>query len=376
MSLENRLLYKLSDRQQNGNLRTLKPETGQVDFCSNDYLGLAQNASLTALIEENYHRTNRRNGSGGSRLLAGNTQYATDLEEFLAGIFQCESTLVFQSGYAANAAVLSCVPEPGDTILCDALIHASLREGAKLSAARRVIFRHNDLPDLEDKLKQATGSIFVVSEAVFSMDGDFGDLAGLLHLCQKYDAYLIWDEAHSTGTYGTAGSGLAYQLGLHPLIFARIHTFGKAPGVHGACVAGSRTLCDYLINFARPFVFSTAPPLHSLVSIRSSFEFLQQHPQLQPLLQEKIAFFRKEIERYPTLAQRLLPSESPIQILQISGNEATRNLAGLLQAQDFDVRPILSPTVAAGTERLRLCLHTFNTEADIQKMLHTAASGL
>jgi 8-amino-7-oxononanoate synthase len=367
--IDSLLQKKLAEREQSGNLRTLKPENLLADFCSNDYLGLAQHPGLSERTQEIYQTTSRSNGSGGSRLLAGNTQFALDLESWLANLFEAESTLVFPSGYAANSALLSCLPQKGDTVLQDELIHASLREGARLSFAQRFYFRHNDLADLEDKLRHAAGQKFVVAESVYSMDGDFGNLADMLDLCEKYQAQLIWDEAHSTGIWGKNGNGLACEQKQAHRIFARIHTFGKAMGIHGACIAGSRLLMDYLINFARPFIYTTAPDLHSLAAIRAAFEVLQENPDLQMLIRQKIRFFRQEATKYPVLTGKIKDSHSAIQIVQIGGNDLTRQAATALQMAGLDVRAILSPTVKAGEERLRICLHTFNTEAEMENLL-------
>ncbi len=282
-NIEQKLASQLAARQAAGNLRSLRLPEEIVDFCSNDYLGLARNPELHRRIGEAYARKGEAlNGATGSRLISGNSPYAVELETWLASLCKAEKALVFNSGYAANTAILSAVPQKGDTILYDEYIHASLKEGARLSFAGRFAFRHNDLNDLERRLQKATGTVFVVAESVYSMDGDWAPLREMLDLCEKYGANLIWDEAHSTGLWGTDGNGLACEMGLQDRIFARIYTFGKAMGVHGACIAGSQTLINYLINFARPFIYTTALPLHSLVSIREAFHFLdKQFPSLR-----------------------------------------------------------------------------------------------
>lgn len=367
-TIEQRLTEKLRQREQTGSLRQLTQPTGLVDFCSNDYLGLACDAGLHARIGE-ICATLPKNGSTGSRLLSGNTPLAEEVEAQLADIFRSQRTLLFNSGYAANTAILSAVPGKGDTILYDEKIHASLKEGARLSFAKRFSFRHNDLNDLEKKLRQATGEKFVVAESVYSMDGDAAPLRELLTICQQFDAHLIWDEAHSTGIWGERGSGVACAAGVADQIFARIYTFGKAMGVHGACVAGSRVLTDYLVNFARPFIYTTALPVHSLVSIREAFNWLINQSERQEMVQNRISYFRKTLSDYPHASRRNIPSYSPIQVIRIGGNSQTRQLAVHLQQSGFDVRPILSPTVPEGEERLRICLHSFNTEAEISRMV-------
>jgi 8-amino-7-oxononanoate synthase len=375
-SIERKLLGQLDDRRRAGNLRRLSLGEAKTDFCSNDYLGLARNPELHAQIGEAYGRESHPgNGATGSRLISGNSPLAVALEDELAGLFRAEGTLLFNSGYAANTALLSAIPQKGDTILYDEYSHASLKEGARLSFANRFAFRHNDLADLERRLQRATGETFVVAESVYSMDGDFAPLRQLLDVCERYGAHLVWDEAHSTGLWGTAGNGIACSEGLHDRIFARIYTFGKAMGVHGACVAGSRVLIEYLVNFARPFIYTTALPLHSLVSVREAFRFLAAHPGFPAALHAKIAGFRQAAGSQNLLGH-LIAGRSPIQALRVGGNEATKRLAAGLQEAGFDVRPILSPTVREGEERLRICLHTYNTDEEITGLAGLLAAAL
>ncbi len=375
-SIERKLQGQLDDRQRAGNLRRLSLGGGKADFCSNDYLGLARNPALYAQISEAYGREEHlTNGATGSRLISGNNALAVALEAGLAGLFRAEGTLLFNSGYAANTALLSAVPQKGDTILYDEYSHASLKEGARLSFANRFAFRHNDLDDLERRLQRATGEAFVVAESVYSMDGDFAPLRELLDVCERYGANLVWDEAHSTGLWGTAGNGIACGEGLQDRIFARVYTFGKALGVHGACVAGSRVLVEYLVNFARPFIYTTALPGHSLVSVREAFRFLARHPELPAALHAKIAHFRQAAGHYNLLGH-LIAGRSPIQAVRVGGNEPTKRLAASLQEAGFDVRPILAPTVREGEERLRICLHTYNTDEEITGLAGLLAAAL
>jgi 8-amino-7-oxononanoate synthase len=373
-SIEQRLALKLLERENAGNLRKLSVPAHLADFCSNDYLGLAASVELHKQIEQQYfHLQQVQNGSTGSRLISGNSAYALELERKLASIFQAEAALLFNAGYAANTAILSAVPQKNDTIFYDEYIHASLKEGARLSFANRFSFRHNDCADLEKKLKKATGEIFIVAESVYSMDGDFAPLADLLDLCRTYKANLIWDEAHSTGLWGENGNGIACEKNLHPEIFARIYTFGKAMGVHGACIAGSHNLIDYLINFARPFIYTTALPLHSLVSISEAFQLVQVHPELGVSIHRKIQHFTGELTKYPALKQAWIESHSPIQVIKIGGNVPTRTVAAELQQAGFDVRAILSPTVKEGEERLRICLHVYNEDTHISALAEKLA---
>lgn len=364
-SFESWLDSKLSGRKEKSLFRQLSKEKSLIDFSSNDYLGLARS---TSLYEQTLLRLKelgiQRNGATGSRLLSGNADYTQIVEEKLATLFRTEAALIFNSGYTANLAVLSSVPQRGDTILYDELAHACIKDGARLSLAQRFSFRHNDLDDLEKKIKNAEGKVFVAVESIYSMDGDECPLQELTTLADRTGALIILDEAHSTGVAGEQGSGLAVALGVEKKIAIRIHTFGKAMGIHGACVAGSQLLCDFLVNFARPFIYTTALPPHSIAAIESSFDILKQTPDLQIQLQKKVSLF---IESASSMTNRTT-SNSAIQTAIFPGNENVRRAAADLQHHGFDVRPILSPTVPLGQERLRICLHTFNEDADIQKL--------
>ncbi len=360
-SIEQFLNGKLQERKDNFSIRNLSTQTPPIDFCSNDYLGFARSVKLKKLIDETVTTMpHYLNGAGGSRLLSGNTQYTEETEQFIAGFHQAGSGLIFNSGYDANVGLLSSVPQRGDTIITDELIHASIIDGCRLSYATRYKFLHNNLNDLEAKLKIAKGNIFVVVESVYSMDGDIAPLVEISNLCEKYQAGLIVDEAHATGVFGKKGEGLINQLNLTEKVFARIITFGKAMGAHGAIILGSNSLRHYLINFARSFIYTTAAPIHNMIAIRSAYQLLDKID--HQLIHQKIDLFRKILKEENIDA---LDSESTIQGILFSSNEKTRLAASTLQSKGFDVRPILSPTVALGKERLRICLHTFNTDDEI-----------
>lgn len=363
--LEPWLDKKLKERESAHLLRKLVTTKGLVDFTSNDYLGLAYSSRLFQNITERTNQLDiRKNGAGGSRLLSGNSAYTEELEQKLAAIFNAQATLIFNSGYTANLAVLSSLPQRNDTIIYDELAHACMKDGARLSLAKRLSFKHNDLNDLESKMKKSSGGIFVAVESIYSMDGDICPLKELLDLTERYGATVILDEAHSTGVRGKNGGGLAVSLGLEGRIGVRIYTFGKAMGIHGACVAGSATLRNYLINFARPFIYTTALPPHSIVAIDCAFEYLSEHMELQQVLAQKIHRYLECSRTFQ--GNNVIPSS--IQTIIIPGNENVRQTAESLQQQGFDVRPILSPTVVRGTERLRICLHTFNHDDEITNL--------
>jgi 8-amino-7-oxononanoate synthase len=371
--LTRRLRDELARRQQVGLLRQLTlPDADQADFTSNDYLGLARSEVLAVRIRVASDSLSR-NGATGSRLLAGHSALADEVETYLSRFYQAEAALVFNSGYDANVGLLASLPQRGDTLLTDELIHASLIDGARLSYATRHRFAHNDLTDLEQKLQAAQtsdGQTFVVVESVYSMDGDEAPLPALAALCDHYGAALIVDEAHASGVYG---AGLVVAHGLQERVFARVHTFGKALGVHGAAVVGPSLLRQYLINVARSFVYTTALPPHSLAAIHCAHEYLTNVPDKVDRLHQRIAFFRETALR---LAPALpwLQSASPIQGLVVPGNEAVRAVARAAQAVGYDLRPIVSPTVPPGQERLRICLHSYNTETEIEGLIRLLAS--
>lgn len=360
------LKRKISERAQSHLLRTLKSPFNGIDFSSNDYLGFARSIELKQKIESflKIHPENST-GSTGSRLLSGNSDFAMALEQDIAKFHNAEAGIIFNSGYDANVGLLSAIGQRGDTFVCDELIHASLIDGARLSYANRYIFKHNDLDSLEEKLKNSKGNIFVITESIFSMDGDAAPLKDILYVCKRYHAHLIVDEAHATGVFGEHGKGLVNELGLEKNVFARIHTFGKALGCHGAIILGSEELKTYLINFARSFIYTTALPFHSLVAIKFAYELLTSSEN-QSLLRAKIQYF--EQQSLP-LKQKFIPSNSAIQSLIIPGNENCKKVALKLQKFSFDIKPILSPTVPEGKERLRICLHSYNSEQEINALL-------
>lgn len=358
---------RLTTRQEQGSLRKLSNTTFSIDFSSNDYLGFARSSALReATIDTLSKIPQHQNGSGGSRLLSGNHLFTEQTEAFIANFHHVESGLIFNSGYDANLGLLSSLGQRGDTIITDELIHASLIDGARLSHANRYTFKHNDLNELEAKLKAAKGNTYVVVESVYSMDGDTAPLQEISKLCNRYQASLIVDEAHALGIFGDHGAGLVQELHLEHQVFARIVTFGKALGCHGAIVLGSSALRQYLINFARSFIYTTAAPLHTLATIKNAYQML--------LEADYPSQINKKIQLYTTLAKTAILdctlNRSAIQTILYSDNIGAKNAAAQLQNQGIDVRAILSPTVAEGKERLRLCLHLFNTDEEIRVLVN------
>jgi 8-amino-7-oxononanoate synthase len=360
-NLELYFATQLASREELGTLRSLRiASPNLIDFTSNDYLGLARSQELKSKITELTNAEPLKNGATGSRLLSGNSMIYEELENDLQRIFKAEACLLFNSGYNANFGVLSSIAARKDTILYDELSHASIKDGVRSSFAQKHSFKHNDLDDLKKKIIRSTGKIFIVVESIYSMDGDLCPLQDVVTLAEQYQCFVVLDEAHSTGVMGTDGAGLAVSLGLHNQIAIRIYTFGKAIGVHSACVAGSKNLKNYLVNFSRPFIYTTALPDHTLIAIREAFQHLRANTSLQKTLADKIQRFGS------ALGQPI--HKSAIQTIKLGSIEATRKMSEKLLNEGFDVRPIFSPTVQAGSERLRICLHTFNTDEEIDNL--------
>ncbi|MDQ3046349.1 MAG: pyridoxal phosphate-dependent aminotransferase family protein [Bacteroidota bacterium] len=363
LSLEN----ALKKRADQNALRKLITPSGLIDFCSNDYLGFARSKTLSQSISDTAHLNSISNGSGGSRLLAGNSAFAEELEKKIADFHQAQAGLIYNSGYDANVGLFSSLGKSGDTIIYDELIHASVHDGIRISKASAFPFKHNDLSHLRERLKLSTGTVYVAVESVYSMDGDEASLIEIEAACREYGANLIVDEAHATGITKNGGKGLVQLYQLESKIFARVHTFGKALGCHGAIVLGSNLLRDYQINFSRSFIYTTALPLKSLIAVDQAYLQLEKSNEEIMQLQSLIKLFKESVSP----AVNLIASDSPIQCILSLGNEEVKKIAGILQKQGFDARPILSPTVQKGTERLRICIHSFNKEEEV-KMLVSA----
>jgi 8-amino-7-oxononanoate synthase len=353
---------KLQERIVAGNLRTLKTERAQVDFFSNDYLGLATNNLL-----QTDNKNSGSTGSTGSRLLSGNSIEAEQLEEKIAHFHNAEAALLFNSGYDANTGLLSAIANKHTTILYDELCHASIIDGIKLSQSpRQYKFKHNDITELSKKLEQFSyqGPTIIVLESVYSMDGDVAPLKEIIVIAEQHNASVIVDEAHATGIFG---KGIVSQLNLEDKIFARVHTFGKALGCHGAAVVGSNKLKQFLINFARPFIYTTALPAHSIEAAGKAYDYLSQPDFSNKELHDLIAYFREKTNRNTNWKD----STSPIQALILGNNEKAKAAAEALQKAGLQVNPILHPTVPQGAERLRICLHSFNTKEQVDILFHT-----
>ena len=344
---------------------TLQPE--KADFISNNYLGLAGN-TIELLDEQNSGEISfLPSGSTGSRLVSGNHPILTELEEACAQFFNAESCLFFQNGYMANLALLSVAAGRQDTYIYDDACHVSLKDGMRLSLATRYPFRHNDPEDLERKLKKAVGRIFVVVESIYSMDGDLCALQSIAALAEKYHAYIILDEAHSTGTIGPSGRGLTAMMGMEDRIWARIYTFGKALGASGAVLSISKRTKEYLTNFSHPVIYSTAPmPVHAGICLEQ-LRCLQQNPVLTEKLQANITHWNMSGESPDSVISK--NKMSPVQYFLMTGNENALHAAKHLESLGYQTKAMLSPTIKPGTERLRISLHSFNSSTQIDELI-------
>ena len=370
MKLPENLIQKLETRKQNNALRQLPSFNNLVDFSSNDYIGFSRSEAIFKL-SHHYLIENEiiQNGATGSRLISGNHSLYQIAETFIAEFHDAESVLIFNSGYDVNVGFFSAVPQRNDVILYDELSHASIRDGITMSNAKSYKFNHNDFEDLERLiLKFPSTNIYIVTETVFSMDGDSPNLEELVMLSEKYNCYLVVDEAHTLGVFGEKGEGLTQYLNLHHRIFARIMTFGKGLGCHGAVVLGSTDLKEYLVNFARSFIYTTGLSPHSVATILVAYQHLEIEKENIEKLRQNIVFFNQQ-KNLLGLKPMFVRSKSAIQSAIVPGNEKVKQLAQQLQDKGFDVKPILSPTVPEGQERLRFCIHSYNSEEEINQIL-------
>jgi 8-amino-7-oxononanoate synthase len=371
------IVAKLKSRKQNNALRQLTLPQNLIDFASNDYLGFSKSEAIfdkthQYLVDTNYKRI----GATGSRLLSGNHFIYQETENSIAKFHQSETALIFNSGYDANVGFFSAVPQRNDFILYDELSHASIRDGIIMSNAKSYKFIHNDLEDLERLIilcKTTLVEVYIVTESVFSMDGDTPNLEALVNLCEKYNCYLVIDEAHALGVFGSQGQGLVQEAGLQDKIFARIMTFGKGLGCHGAAILGSQELREYLINFARSFIYTTGLSPHAVATIFMAYQYLDNDKIAIEKLRQNINYFNQE-KNLKSLKPLFVRSKSAIQSAIIPGNEKVKTIANQLQEKGFDVKAILSPTVPEGQERLRICLHSYNTEEEISEVLQLLSS--
>jgi 8-amino-7-oxononanoate synthase len=370
--LEQRIRRRLAEIDAAGLRRNLRPPAG-VDLSSNDYLGLATHPVLKqrmaqAVMEDGC-------GSTASRLLRGHRESFSSLERRFAVFKGTEAALYFSSGYLANLGVLTALLEEGDVVFSDELNHASLIDGLRLSPARRVIVPHCDVDGLRKLLaaEENTGRKLVVTESLFSMDGDEAPLAEYAALCRETGAALIVDEAHAVGVYGAHGSGLIEEAGIADAVFVSVNTAGKALGVGGAFAAGSSVAMDYLVQRARPFIFSTAPPPAMASALEGALEVVAGEPQRRAKLLENAAFLR---QRLLDLGLRVPPGRSQIIPVMIGENEKAVAVAAALGEQGFDVRAIRPPSVPPGTARLRVSVNASLDQTTLERFAAALAKAV
>lgn len=355
------LVQRLESTQEIGRLRSLTIKDDLVDFASNDYLGIARSKRLKGAIINEMHNFDRM-GSTGSRLLTGNSSYLERLEAKIASFHGYEAGLVFGSGYMANLGLLSAVLNPREHVYYDVDIHASARDGIRLSGAFAYPFRHNDLDHLEKRLqlKIPIGSHrYVCIASVYSTDGSIAPLQEVIDICSKYDARLVVDEAHAVGVWGPRGEGLVHG-GLAKHLFAQVTTFGKALGSYGAIVMGSQVLKDYLVNFSRPFIYTTAPSFPVFAAIQCVYDILPELNEERQQLKNRIAQFTSYFEKKVF---------SHIQPIRMESLERTVGFSRLLSHKGLDARVLMPPTVKRGSELVRICLHTFNSSQEVELLV-------
>jgi 8-amino-7-oxononanoate synthase len=358
---ERRIARHASELEAAGLRRRLRPPSG-IDLSSNDYLGLATHP----LLKERMAEAVLREGCGAtaSRLLRGNREGFTEVERRFADFKKSEASLYFGSGYTANLGVLATFIERHDLVFSDDQNHASIVDGIRLSRAKRIKFRHCDIDHLATQLKDVSASSqkFLVTESLFSMDGDFAPLEKYADICRETNTVLIVDEAHAVGIYGSRGSGLIEQTGIEDSVFLSVNTASKALGVVGAFVAGPEWAIDYLIQRARPFIFSTASPPPIAAALDASLTVIRQEPERRERLLKNSALLRSLLKE---------TGNSPIIPVVFGENERTLSVAAELQREGFDVRAIRPPTVPPGTARLRISVNVNLDEATLRRFAST-----
>lgn len=372
--LDELVAAKLAQRKGQGTFRSLKTVEGQIDFTSNDYLGFARSPELKKRISEAEKEFSEIGiGSTGSRLLTGNSKLALEVEKQVASFHNSETALIFNSGYDANVGLYSSLGRIAKYIVYDELIHASVHDGMRLSRAELKSFKHNDVHSLRSVLSELNGAAIVAVESVYSMDGDLAPLKELAAVCKEFDAALLVDEAHAVGVFGE-GRGRVSELGLEDEVYARLVTFSKALGCHGAAVLCNDNLRQFLVNHARSLIFSTFTSNHTLLSIKCVYDMLSVNDYSRLNISRLIELFNQSIKGLSGIRQ--IGGESPILGVIIAGNVEVRAVAAAMQKDGFDVRPIVSPTVPKGTERIRICLHEFNTEDEVKGLIKSLQKAL
>lgn len=364
-----RLCEALERRAESGLLRDINPPAeGLIDFSSNDYLGFSRSPEIRNAIYAELEKGEGW-GSGGSRLLTGSSRIHLETEALLANMLQAEAVLLFGSGFEANVGLITAIAGRGDLILYDELCHASIRAGLLQSAAQSLKFQHNNVQDITAKLERhacKARAAFIIVESIYSMDGDAAPLPEIAEISSQYGAGLLVDEAHAYGVTGPGGAGLAARFGLEHDCLARVVTFGKAAGCAGACIAGSKVLIDYLANFSRNFIYTTAPAPLFVSAIKEAVRLIPFADDQRNKISKIRNVFFTAMQEAPV---RFGGGSAAIATAITGGVDRTKSIASNLQENGLLVYPILSPTVPAGTERVRICLHSFNTEKETEMLV-------
>lgn len=365
--LLNRITAELQTLREQSQFRTLENVSG-INLCSNDYLDLARDSRLKLAVLHAVAATEMA-GSTGSRLLSGNSAEWEELEADFASFAGTKASLYFCSGYAANIGLLSSVLKCGDLVFSDAMNHASLIDGIRLSGATKVIYPHCDLQFLEEALREhkaSAGARLIVTESVFSMEGDVAPIEGLIRLAREHGAELVVDEAHAIGVCGPQGRGIAAELGVEQQMFAIVHTCGKALASAGAFVCCGATVKQYLVNRARTFIFSTAMPPYLAHQIRAALQLAREADAQRAHLHRVANALRKALNAagfpFGSSTTHIVP-------VYLGSNDAALHVAEQLQASGFAVRAIRPPTVPAGAARIRLSLTSRITLEDVDRLV-------
>lgn len=368
----NRLEAQISRRKADDSYISLTTAHNTIDFCSNDFLGLSASTDLRTRILKFLKNLESVSyvGGTGSRLVSGNTALIESLENFIATYHYAEAGLLFNSGYDAHVGLLSCLPQRTDTVIYDKGVNPSVKDGIHLSHAKALPFKHNNTTHLEQLLNKTTGQTFVVVQSVYASDGALAPLKEIHRLCASSNALLIVDESYAAGIFGNGGKGLVVENELANKVFARIISFSKAFGCHGAIVLGSQLLRNYMINFSRPFIYSTAMPFYNYISVKSAYDLLNEDEELLPELHAHVAYFRKMVGNSALNNTAIyIDSQSQVQCFYARGNSRCKKVALALNRAGFDVKPMLSPFVPKGSERIRICIHAFNTKDEINALI-------
>ncbi len=370
----NFISQRLEQNEKNGLRRELTLKSG-LDFISNDYLGFAKDFAFQDILKNRINCYSKEiSGSKSSRLLAGQTHLLFEVENILAKFSNSEDAIFFPSGYQANVSLLSSLIQAGDLVVSDEYNHASLIDGIRLSRGDKKVFRHNNMDDLESLLKEYSNqyeNIFIVCESVYSMEGSITPLNEIAYVASSYGAYLIVDESHATGLFSSNGSGLVNDFNIRDKVFCTIHTGGKALGASGAWIAGAKALKDYLTNFSRGFIYSTAPSPLQLLSLWESVNFLKKELNRKNIVINKANALREIFKsEFKNLDYEILGDSTPIVPIVLRENGKVMNVMKLMEQKGVNTAGVRYPTVPESQARLRISINFYSSESDIEFLVN------